>query len=117
VQVVSNLLHNAAKFSDHGGVVSLSAEAAEGQLEITVEDHGTGIEPDLLPCMFDLFTQGDQTAARTEGGLGVGLALVRHIVVLHGGAVTAYSEGLGKGSRFVVRLPRIAGQTAAMAAA
>ncbi|HVZ30891.1 MAG TPA: ATP-binding protein, partial [Polyangiaceae bacterium] len=104
-QVVSNLLTNAAKYTPPGGHVWLSAEAQGGQAVIRVRDDGEGIGPDLLHRVFDLFVQGPRSIARSEGGLGLGLALVKNLVHLHGGTVEAASGGLGCGSEFVVRIP------------
>jgi signal transduction histidine kinase/CheY-like chemotaxis protein len=109
-QVVTNLLNNAAKFSEPGGRVWLTVESADkahGQAEVVlrVRDTGIGIPADMLPGVFELFTQGDHSLDRSEGGLGIGLTLVRRLVELHNGSVTAVSEGLGRGSEFTVRLP------------
>ena len=104
-QVVGNLLHNAAKFTCRGDEVTLSVTAAAGEAEICVRDTGAGIDPSLLPRVFDAFVQGERTLARSEGGLGLGLALVKGIVELHGGAVRAESSGQGRGAAFMVRLP------------
>jgi PAS domain S-box-containing protein len=104
-QVVGNLLGNAAKFSSRAGRVWLSVERQGEQAVLRVRDEGTGISADLLPHVFDLFVQADTTLERSRGGLGIGLTLVRRLVELHGGTVTAASEGPGKGSEFVVRLP------------
>lgn len=104
-QVLVNLLTNAGKYTELGGEVHLAA-AQEGQeVVLTVRDTGLGIAPELLPRVFDLFTQADRSHARTYGGLGIGLTLVRRIVELHGGTVQAESAGLGHGSQFTVRLP------------
>jgi signal transduction histidine kinase len=103
-QLVGNLLQNAAKFTPAAGKVDLSLRAVDGWAEIRVSDTGAGIPPELLPSLFEPFMQGKQSLARTEGGLGLGLALVKGIVELHQGSVWAESEGLGKGSVFVVRL-------------
>jgi len=105
VQVFSNLLNNAAKYTPRGGQIHVTAKAVDGYMELRVRDDGVGIAPDLLPRVFDLFSQADQTIERSEGGLGVGLALVRRIVELHAGQVEAFSAGAGAGSEFVVRLP------------
>ncbi|MFC0679504.1 PAS domain-containing protein [Lysobacter korlensis] len=105
VQVVANLLNNAAKYTPAGGRIDLRAEADDGRVRITVSDNGIGIEPSLLPSVFDLFTQGERTLDRSQGGLGIGLALVERIVRLHGGEVRAWSEGPGFGSTFTVVLP------------
>ena len=110
-QIVSNLLNNAAKFTEPGGRIWLSAETVPGtdpgakEVVISVRDTGIGIPADLLPRVFDMFTQGDRSLERSRGGLGVGLTLVKRLVQLHGGTVEARSDGLGKGSEFIVRLP------------
>ena len=103
-QVLSNLLNNAAKYTDDGGEIALSAEQQGREVVIRVRDNGTGIAPELLPQVFDLFTQADQTLSRSRGGLGIGLTLVRSLVELHDGRVSAHSEAR-PGSEFVVRLP------------
>jgi PAS domain S-box-containing protein len=107
-QVAGNLLHNAAKFTPRGGRVVLSLRAGDGFAELRVRDTGAGIEPALLPHVFEPFVQGERTLARTEGGLGLGLALVKSIVELHGGSVRAESAGPGRGAELIVRLPRAA---------
>jgi signal transduction histidine kinase len=104
-QALGNVLGNAAKYTDKGGQISLRARRRQRDIEITVRDNGIGIVPEVLPCIFDLFTQLDQRGSRPQGGLGIGLALVRQLVEMHGGTVTASSEGPGKGSEFVIRLP------------
>ena len=104
-QIVWNLLSNAVKFTPRGGRVSLMARRAAGHVHITVSDTGAGIAPDLLPHVFDRFRQGSAGSARRQGGLGLGLAIVRNLVELHGGTVTAHSEGDGRGARFEVQLP------------
>ncbi len=104
-QVLSNLLNNAAKYTDEEGEIVLSAERRGRQVAIRVQDNGTGIAPELLPHIFDMFTQADQTLSRSRGGLGIGLTLVRSLVEMHHGRVTVRSEGPGKGSEFTVRLP------------
>ena len=106
-QVVSNLLTNAAKYTPPGGHVWLSATLEGGDAVIRVRDDGEGIGPDLLPKVFDLFVQGTRTIARSEGGLGLGLALVKSLVGLHGGTVAATSGGPGRGSEFIVRVPAL----------
>ena len=110
-QVVWNLLSNAIKFTQAGGRVEIDCRRAGEEIEIIVRDTGRGIAPALLPYVFDRFRQGDSTSTREYGGLGLGLALVRHLVELHGGAVTAASAGEGRGATFVVRLPAGAGAT------
>jgi PAS domain S-box-containing protein len=105
VQVVSNVLSNAAKYTPQGGHIALSVEARKTEVEITVKDNGSGIEPRLLPHIFELFTQGQRTPDRAQGGLGLGLSLVKSLVELHDGHVAAYSEGPGRGSSFKITLP------------
>jgi two-component system CheB/CheR fusion protein len=104
-QVVGNLLNNAAKFSQRSGRVWLTVERQGDEAVIRVRDEGSGIPPELLPHVFDLFVQGDRSLERTQGGLGIGLTVVRRLVQLHGGTVTAYSAGVGLGSEFIIRLP------------
>jgi signal transduction histidine kinase len=104
-QVLGNLLNNAAKYTDPGGSIRLTARRASTDVEIRVRDNGIGIPPELLPRLFQLFTQVDGAAHRAQGGLGIGLALVRQLVQMHGGSVTAYSQGPGQGSEFLIRLP------------
>ncbi len=108
-QVFTNLLGNACKYSGHGRHISLSAERAIGsdppEVIVRVRDDGSGIDPELLPRVFDLFVQETRSLDRAHGGLGIGLTLVNRLVKLHGGSVEAHSEGLGHGSEFVVRLP------------
>jgi signal transduction histidine kinase/ActR/RegA family two-component response regulator len=107
-QVVWNLLSNAAKFTDVGGTIDVRLEPALDRARITVRDTGKGIEPEFLPYVFDRFRQGDVSSSRREGGLGLGLALVRELVELHGGIVRAASEGPSRGAEFVVELPTMA---------
>jgi CheY-like chemotaxis protein len=114
-QVVANLLHNAAKFTPEGGQIWLAAEADHGQVVLRVRDTGVGISQDLLPHVFDLFRQADNSLDRSAGGLGIGLTLVRRILEMHGGTVEAFSEGPGRGSEFVVRLPALAEDFEALA--
>jgi PAS domain S-box-containing protein len=109
VQVVTNLLHNAAKYTDPGGRIELSARREGSDAVIRIRDTGAGIAPELLPHVFDPFRQADRTLDRAQGGLGIGLTLVQRLVQLHGGTVTAHSEGPGRGSEFVLRLPAIPG--------
>jgi PAS domain S-box-containing protein len=104
-QVVSNLLNNAAKYTDEGGRINLAVEPAGDEIFIRVRDNGRGIDPSALSGLFQLFYQVDRTIDRAEGGLGIGLALVKSLVAMHGGEVWTYSEGRGKGSEFVIRLP------------
>jgi PAS domain S-box-containing protein len=105
VQVITNLLANAAKFTPEGGYVRLALEARGPSAEFSVRDNGVGIAADLLPRVFDLFIQGDRSLDHSLGGLGIGLTLVKRLVLLHGGNVEARSDGPGRGSTFVVRLP------------
>jgi signal transduction histidine kinase len=104
-QVVTNLLSNAVKFTSAGGLISVTLRNAEGFTELAVRDTGQGISPELLPFVFDRFRQGDTSITRHSGGLGLGLALVREIVTLHGGTVAAHSAGTSQGATFVARLP------------
>ncbi len=112
-QVFSNLLHNACKSTDPGGRVSLAARREGDEAIVSVRDTGHGIPPEMLSRVFEMFTQVDQAPERPRGGLGVGLSLVRRLVELHGGSVTGHSEGVRRGSEFVVRLPVAAAATAA----
>ena len=105
VQAFSNLLANAVKFTERGGRVRISAAADGSVARIAVEDSGVGIPPDMLARIFDMFTQLQEYRDRTQGGLGIGLTLARRLIELHGGTIEAFSEGLGRGSRFVVQLP------------
>ena len=105
IQVTANLLANAAKYTPPGGRITLSLEVQDGTVRIAVADNGSGIEAGLLPHIFDLFVQGKRTPDRAQGGLGLGLALVKNIVGMHGGQVGVHSDGHGKGSCFRVELP------------
>ncbi|MFO0234491.1 MAG: chemotaxis protein CheB [Burkholderiales bacterium] len=116
-QVLSNLLNNAAKYTDDGGHIRIAVRREAGEGVIEVADDGVGIAPDVLPRVFDLFAQADTSLDRSKGGLGLGLTLVRQLVTLHGGRVEARSEGLGRGSSFIVRLPLIPAPEAAPLAA
>jgi signal transduction histidine kinase/ActR/RegA family two-component response regulator len=104
-QVVWNLASNAVKFTPRGGRVDITVDERQQSVQISVSDTGVGIDPAFLPYVFDRFRQGDSSTTRAQGGLGLGLAIVRHLVDLHGGAVTADSAGRDRGTRFVVRLP------------
>jgi PAS domain S-box-containing protein len=106
-QVVWNLLANALKFTDPGGRVEVVLRGADDHVEIAVDDSGCGIEQDFLPYLFDRFSQHDSSTTRRHGGLGLGLALVRQLVEMHGGSVAATSAGPGQGASFVVRLPAL----------
>ncbi len=109
VQVLANLLNNAAKYTAQGGSIVLAVEAGADEVTVSVRDNGIGIDRAMLPHVFGLFTQAERTPDRSQGGLGLGLALVHSLVQLHGGRVEAHSEGLGKGSCFAVILPTVAG--------
>jgi PAS domain S-box-containing protein len=111
-QVLSNLLNNAAKFSEPGSRIWLTAEPEGAEVVLRVRDEGVGISAELLPKMFDLFVQDDRSLARSHGGLGLGLTLVRELVERHGGSVRAASAGPGQGSELTVRLPRLEGPPA-----
>jgi signal transduction histidine kinase/DNA-binding response OmpR family regulator len=111
-QVLTNLLNNAAKYTEEGGRIVLTLDREGGEAVIRVQDTGVGIPPEMLSAVFDLFTQVDRSLDRSQGGLGVGLTLVRRLVEMHGGVVEAHSEGLGQGAEFVVRLPALTGAAA-----
>jgi CheY-like chemotaxis protein len=113
-QVVSNLLNNAAKYTSPGGHIRLTVRRQNGHADIEVADNGLGIDADMLPRVFDLFTQADRHLDRSQGGLGIGLALVSKLVEMHGGTSRAVSEGRDKGSIFTVSLPLIDEQGAAI---
>jgi CheY-like chemotaxis protein/two-component sensor histidine kinase len=104
-QIVGNLLHNAAKYTPEGGNIVLATRERDGRAEIVVRDSGIGISPEQIPHIFELFTQIPSERAATTGGLGIGLALVRALVELHGGEIHASSDGIDQGSEFTVRLP------------
>ncbi|MES2260070.1 MAG: response regulator [Pseudomonadota bacterium] len=106
-QIVSNLLDNAFKYTPAGGNIDIAVDIEDQEIVLTVEDNGVGIAPDLLPHVFDVFVQGTSTLDRAQGGLGIGLSLVRRLAELHGGSVSAHSAGPGAGSMFTIRLPRI----------
>lgn len=106
-QVFANLLNNAAKYTDAGGEIRITAHRAGDWAVISVRDTGTGIPPEMLPSVFEMFTQVDRDTDRAQGGLGIGLTLVKSLVEMHGGSVQARSAGRGKGSEFIVRLPLV----------
>ena len=106
-QIVANLLNNAAKYTPPGGTVSLSATARDGNAEITVMDTGVGIAPEMQPKIFEIFAQVEDHLGKAQGGLGIGLALVRQLVALHGGTIAVESAGENMGSTFTVRLPAL----------
>ncbi|CAN5221803.1 hypothetical protein BH11PSE14_BH11PSE14_14280 [soil metagenome] len=120
-QIVGNLLHNASKYSPAGSTIHLCADVVGTQLQLRVRDAGVGIANDILPSIFELFTQGDQSAraigAGQGTGLGIGLTVVQRLVTAHGGSVEARSDGVGKGSEFLVNLPLVAGPPARPAVA
>jgi len=107
-QVIANLIHNAAKFTSAGGRIDVLAERDDNEIVLRVRDSGIGISPDLLPRVFDLFTQSERPLDRSHGGLGIGLTLVKRLVEMHGGRVQAHSAGHGTGSEFEVRIPAAA---------
>ncbi len=115
VQIVGNILHNAAKFTDAGGRILLKVTRESSQAVITVRDTGIGIPSELIPRIFDLFARVHAASEYSEGGLGIGLALVRRLVEMHAGSVTVHSDGPGRGTEFSVRLPLIAAQATAVA--
>jgi CheY-like chemotaxis protein len=105
VQVISNVLNNAAKYTPPGGRIVLAVDIEDADVLVSVRDSGVGIAPEVLPYIFDLFTQAERTPDRSQGGLGIGLALVKSLVTLHGGSVRVASDGLGEGSTFTICLP------------
>jgi len=106
-QILTNLLHNASKYTPHGGRIRLTVQAdADGsELVLRVIDDGVGLDAELLPHLFDLFAQGKRTLDRSEGGLGIGLTLVRRLAEMHGGSIAATSDGLGQGATFTLKFP------------
>ena len=114
-QVFANLLNNAAKYTNHGGRISIATKRERGEAVISVKDNGIGIAPNALSQVFDMFMQVDRSTRRSQGGLGIGLTLVRSLVGMHGGSVEARSDGPGLGSEFIVRLPLLSDQQRASA--
>lgn len=108
VQAFSNVVHNAVKYTDAGGEIHLEVLASDTEVRIKVQDTGTGIAPALLPHLFDLFVQSERTLDRSQGGLGIGLSVVKRLIEMHGGSVQAESPGVGQGATFTIRLPRSA---------
>ena len=106
-QIFWNLLSNAVKFTPKGGRIQVRLQRINSHVEVVVSDTGRGIDPKLLPFVFERFRQGDSSTTREHGGLGLGLSIVRHLVELHGGVVNAYSDGAGKGAEFIVQLPTL----------
>lgn len=104
-QALSNLLNNASKYSDKAGHIWLTAEQLDGNVVISVRDDGIGIDPEQLPDVFEMFFQAAPSVKRSQGGLGIGLSLVKGVIDLHGGSVEVYSDGPGKGSEFRMQLP------------
>ncbi|MFL6693296.1 MAG: ATP-binding protein, partial [Ramlibacter sp.] len=104
-QILANLLNNASKYSEAGGEITVRARSQDGQAVISVRDTGIGIDPEALPRMFEMFSRGQRDSGRTQGGLGIGLALSRRLAEMHGGTLEGRSEGVGKGSEFTIRLP------------
>ena len=116
-QIISNLLNNAAKFTDKGGRIALGVRQVGAQIVLRVADNGNGIPPHMLERVFDMFTQLEAPGDRVKDGLGIGLALVKRLVAMHDGEIEARSEGPGRGSEFVVRLPVAIGRDIGDAAA
>jgi PAS domain S-box-containing protein len=113
VQVVANLLQNAAKYTPEGGTIVLDVSQTSDEVSITIKDNGIGIDAELLPQVFELFTQEKRSSDRSQGGLGLGLAIVKNLIALHGGQVNVLSDGVGQGATFIVRLPKGSVSTAA----
>jgi CheY-like chemotaxis protein len=107
VQAVSNVIHNAAKYTDKGGEIFLEVSDSEKEVGIKVRDNGAGISAEILPSLFGLFVQSERTLDRSQGGLGIGLSVVKRLIEMHHGSVQAFSKGVGQGSTFTIRLPRI----------
>lgn len=115
-QILSNLLNNAAKYTPSGGAMSLTAEVANSEIVIRIVDSGIGIAADMLPKVFDLFTQVDRSSERSQSGLGVGLALARRLAEMHAGSLAVESAGVQRGSVFILRLPVMAAPGVAVGA-
>ena len=111
-QILSNLLNNASRYTENGGDITVRAVADKGWVAIHVQDTGIGIDPEALPRMFEMFSRGQRDSGRTQGGLGIGLALSRRLAQMHGGTLEGHSAGLGRGSDFVIRLPLVAAPAA-----
>ncbi|OEZ78541.1 autoinducer 2 sensor kinase/phosphatase LuxQ [Janthinobacterium sp. HH104] len=109
VQIFSNIVSNAVKFTQDGGHINMTARLAQGQLQVMVEDNGIGIDPDTIARIFSMFEQGRTVVGQIKSGLGIGLSLARQFAEMHGGSIEAYSDGAGRGSRFIVTLPASAG--------
>jgi PAS domain S-box-containing protein len=108
-QVFSNLLNNAAKYTDAGGCIRVTARTDDNDLVISVQDNGIGISPEYMPHLFEIFSQATESVQRAEGGIGIGLSLVKGLVELHGGCISVQSDGVGRGSEFIVRMPLVDG--------
>jgi signal transduction histidine kinase/ActR/RegA family two-component response regulator len=117
VQIIVNLLNNAAKYTPDGGHIALQLRTPTGEVAVEVTDDGIGMAPELVPRVFDLFSQAERSSDRSQGGLGLGLPLVKNLAELHGGSVLAQSDGVGKGSKFTVRFPQLAAASAMPTAA
>jgi PAS domain S-box-containing protein len=109
-QILTNLLNNSAKYTDPGGHIWLTVQREDGEVVLRVQDNGIGIAPEILPKVFDLFVQAERRLDRSQGGVGIGLTLVKKLVELHGGTIRALSAGIGQGSEFVARLPAFTGE-------
>jgi signal transduction histidine kinase len=109
---MSNLLNNAAKYTERGGRITLAVVSENDTVSVSVRDTGMGIPPEMLSRVFDMFTQLDHSIERTQGGLGIGLTLVKRLVEMHGGTIAAHSDGPDAGSEFVIQLPRLPGNDA-----
>jgi CheY-like chemotaxis protein/anti-sigma regulatory factor (Ser/Thr protein kinase) len=114
-QIIWNLLSNAVKFTPQGGKITILIEEERSHAKVTVQDTGQGIDPEFLPRVFDRFRQADSSTTRSFGGLGLGLAIVRHLVELHGGTVSAESEGVGRGASFTATFPLLTDRTTPIA--
>jgi signal transduction histidine kinase len=108
VQSIGNVLHNAAKYTDAGGEIRVDVQSIDRDVAVVISDNGSGIDADLLPRVFDLFVQSEHALDRAQGGLGIGLSIVKRLVEMHGGSVSAASAGAGQGSTITIRLPRLA---------
>jgi signal transduction histidine kinase len=107
VQAISNVIHNAAKYTDRGGEISLEIVDSDEEVCVKIRDNGVGIPPEILPTLFDLFVQSERTLDRSQGGLGIGLSVVKRLIEMHRGSVQASSRGIGQGATFTIRLPRV----------
>jgi len=117
VQVFTNVLTNAAKYTEANGRIEIRITAREHSLEVAISDNGAGISAEFMPRLFDMFAQANKTLDRSQGGLGIGLQVVKKLIGMHGGEITARSEGLGHGSTFFISLPRAVPSLAGLRAA